>query len=60
MSAEKSRPTAERPQAPVQFSQLRTLLLVFVVLGASLVVFGAWWIALLLPPVVVSQPAAAR
>ena len=44
MSAEESPPNESPPQRPrFQFS-LRTLLLLFVVLGSSLAVFGAWGI----------------
>jgi len=38
---------APPPSPPFQFS-LRTLLLLFVVLGSSLAVFGAWGIAVFL------------
>ena len=43
MSEPEPQPAAPPPSPPFQFS-LRTLLLLFVVLGSSLAVFGAWGI----------------
>ena len=43
MSEPEPQPTVPPPRPPFQFS-LRTLLLLFVVLGSSLAVFGAWGI----------------
>ena len=43
MTEPEPQPAAPPPSPPFQFS-LRTLLLLFVVLGSSLAVFGAWGI----------------
>ena len=43
MSEPESQPATPPPNPPFQF-RLRTLLLLFVVLGSSLAVFGAWGI----------------
>ena len=43
MSEPEPQPAVQPPRPPFQFS-LRTLLLLFVVLGSSLAVFGAWGI----------------
>jgi hypothetical protein len=43
MTDPEPQPTAPPPTSPFQFT-LRTLLLLFVVLGSSLAVFGAWGI----------------
>jgi len=43
MNAPETQPSVPPPSPPFQFS-LRTLLLLFVVLGSSLGVFGAWGI----------------